>query len=313
MTSAQQNFCPQCGTSRQGALRFCSSCGFDYWKAAEASADQTEAAPIVEPTPTAPTSPPPQQQGGRGWVRWVVIGVVALLVIGFIGSLMNPEDETASASEPPEPTTEATEAAPTESTAATPVLTASPIPTPDQPAFTAVELSGSGNSVPRFDIPAESAAIAEISHSGAANFVVWTVDEGGAQTDLLVNAIGAYAGTVLFDEQEGSHSVAFDVEADGPWTITIRPVTDAFHWDGSQTLSGSGDDVAILDPPSAGLKSVTLTHQGAENFVIWGYASSSTDLLVNEVGQYSGEVLLADGTFLLEISADGAWTVSPPQ
>lgn len=43
------------------------------------------------------------------------------------------------------------------------------------------------------------------------------------------------------------------------------------------------------------------------------YASGGTDLLVNEIGNYSGETLLPDGTLVLEITADGAWTMSAPQ
>jgi hypothetical protein len=311
MTSAQQSFCPQCGTARQGALRYCSSCGFDYWKAAEASA--AGAPPAATGTPPPPTNTPVEEpKAGRPWIRWLVIGVIALFVIGVIGSLANPDDETGSATGTPKPSATETPAVESEE-AATPVVTASAIPTPDpEPAFAAIELSGSGNSVPRFEIPEDTVAIAEITHSGGANFVVWTLDDSGAQTDLLVNTIGAYSGTLLFDEQLGSHSVAFDVEADGAWTIVVRPVTEAFSWDGAETLSGTGDDVAILEPPSSGLKSVDLTHQGDANFAIWAYGST-TDLLVNEVGQYSGEVLLPDGTFLLEITANGAWTISPPQ
>ncbi|MBA2311661.1 MAG: hypothetical protein H0V97_02550, partial [Actinobacteria bacterium] len=172
--------------------------------------------------------------------------------------------------------------------------------------------TGTGNSVPRYDIPEDAAAIAEISHSGGANFAVWAVDGAGQQTDLLVNTIGNYTGTVLFDESASSHTDAFDVEADGTWTITIKPVTEAFEWDGSEVLTGSGDDVAVLDPAPSGLKSTTLTHSGSGNFAIWAYGPS-TDLLVNEIGNFSGEVLLAEGTFLFEITADGPWTIGPPE
>ena len=35
------------------------------------------------------------------------------------------------------------------------------------------------------------------------------------------------------------------------------------------------------------------------------------DLLVNEIGAYDGEVLIGDGAFLLEITADGNWGVTP--
>lgn len=255
-------------------------------------------------------------------VGCIAIGIIAVLVIGFIASLGNDEDpETAGASQTVEPTpsAEPSEAPEPSVDSSTAPASAEPTPPPSpiasleaEPAFADVELSGTGNSVPRFDIPEDSAAIAEIAHTGAANFVVWAVDASGEQTDLLVNTIGNYGGTVLFDEAAGSHTDAFEVEADGTWTITIRPVTEAFSWDGAEQLAGTGDDVVILDPPPAGLQSTTVTHSGDGNFVIWAYGPN-TDLLVNEIGNFSGEVLLPEGTFLFEITATGPWTVDPPQ
>jgi hypothetical protein len=56
-----------------------------------------------------------------------------------------------------------------------------------------------------------------------------------------------------------------------------------------------------------------ISHQGSGNFAIWAYSEDGTDLLVNEIGTYTGESLLADGTFVLEITADGSWTITPPQ
>jgi hypothetical protein len=322
MTSAM-NACPQCGTARQGDLRFCASCGFDYWKAAE-SAPGGGAVPAATAGAAAEEKAAEEKKNRR--FGCIGIAVIAVVILGIIGALNSEEEPgTAGASASPEEsaTTEPTDEASATPGATTPEPTSEPpaeTPTPSaiesvppSPAFEAIALSGTGNAVPRFDIPEDAAAIAEISHSGGANFVVWAVDGSGSQTDLLVNTIGAYSGTVLFDEQAGSHTDAFEVEADGPWTITVEPVTEAFEWDGSEVLSGTGDDVVILDPPSSGLQSTTLTHDGSGNFAVWGYASGATDLLVNEIGNYSGEVLLADGTFLLEITATGSWTASPPQ
>ncbi len=39
--------------------------------------------------------------------------------------------------------------------------------------------------------------------------------------------------------------------------------------------------------------------------------SGGIDLHVNEIGKYRGETLIPDGTVLLEVNADGAWTVTP--
>jgi hypothetical protein len=52
-----------------------------------------------------------------------------------------------------------------------------------------------------------------------------------------------------------------------------------------------------------------LRHKGDGNFAVWGYGLDGTDLLVNEIGSYTGEVLTS-GAQILELTADGAWSVS---
>lgn len=322
--TVQRGFCPQCGTARQGDLRFCASCGFDYWKAAEAAAN-TQTAPAAAPSTQADPAAAEQDRKSRR-VGCITLAVIAVIVVAVISALNQDDDpEVAGASQSAEASPEPTLASEEPSTApslapasvaesAAPTVVPSPVVSiAPEPAFANITLNGTGNAVPRFDIPEDSAAIAEITHSGASNFAVWAVDGSGSPTDLLVNTIGNYSGTVLFDESAGSHTDAFEIEADGPWTIIIKPVTEAFRWDGSDVLTGSGDDVAILDPPSDGLKSTTVTHSGSGNFAIWSYSASGTDLLVNEIGNFSGEVLLSDGTFLFEVTATGQWTMNPPE
>ncbi len=41
------------------------------------------------------------------------------------------------------------------------------------------------------------------------------------------------------------------------------------------------------------------------------FAADGADLLVNEIGNYSGPVPLPDGTLLLTVQADGRWTITP--
>jgi hypothetical protein len=174
-----------------------------------------------------------------------------------------------------------------------------------------MNFSGTGDSVPQFTIPEGSAAIAVVTHTGSSNFAIFTVAANGTNNDLLVNTIGNYAGTVLFDEASGVHSVAFEITADGAWTITVKPVTAARAWDGTSALNGSGDDVVRVSPQIEGLATANVQHTGSSNFAIFAYSSSGADLLVNEIGAYVGEVLLGGGTFLVEVTADGAWTIAP--
>ena len=39
--------------------------------------------------------------------------------------------------------------------------------------------------------------------------------------------------------------------------------------------------------------------------------TSGTTVVGNEIGAYSGEVPIEDGTVLLEVTADGSWTITP--
>lgn len=176
--------------------------------------------------------------------------------------------------------------------------------------FQPIVLSGKGSKVKKFSIPENAAAIAVVSEKGTSNFVIWSLASDGSENDLLVNDIGNYAGTVLFDGNAGEHSVGFKIESNGTWKITIKPVTLARHWNGSTALSGKGDDVVYVSPPSNGLTVVTLKHSGDSNFAIWAYGEEA-ELIVNDIGKYNGETTLPNGTILLEITANGSWSVTP--
>lgn len=271
---------------------------------------------------TAPTATPKRKPWYRKWRYIIPIAVVVLIIVVVASSPDGREgigrgadaaaDGSPEGSATPEPSDEAADE--TAEPTAPPTATAEPTPTPEPtPAFAPIELSGVGDAVPRFEIPENAAAIATATHAGGANFAIVTISELGEQNDLLVNTIGSYSGTVLFDEQDGQHSVAFEVTADGPWTITIRPVTEARSWDGATPLTGLGDDVVQIDPVVAGLMTADVSHTGASNFAIIAYGGGpfGADLLVNEIGAYDGEVLIGDGTFLLEVSADGNWSITP--
>jgi hypothetical protein len=194
----------------------------------------------------------------------------------------------------------------------TPSPTATPEPTLAE-AFAPIKLSGRGSKVPKFTIPEGAAAIATISETGTSNFAVWTLAADGSRNELLVNVIGNYKGTVLFDMESGEHSVAFKIESNGAWAITIAPLTRTRKWDTSKTLSGRGDDVVQLSEAISGLATTTVTHRGRSNFAVHSYGDSGSDLLVNEIGNYKAEIQLPDGTLLLQVQADGAWSFTAPQ
>jgi hypothetical protein len=54
---------------------------------------------------------------------------------------------------------------------------------------------------------------------------------------------------------------------------------------------------------------VDVTHKGESNFVVYLYTEDDSELLINEIGNYSGEQIMSTG--LVVIEADGTWTLTP--
>ena len=140
------------------------------------------------------------------------------------------------------------------------------------------------------------------THTGRHNFVVKAYDTTN-DYELLINEIGKYDGYVLL---LGKGPFAFEITADGSWTYTIEPLAKI-----SDTgFSGTGDYVTGLCDISSG--AWKFTHDGKHNFVVRIYTTDGRDLLVNEIGQYSGKKMVnipSSSLAFFEINADGNWTI----
>ncbi|MGP5640663.1 hypothetical protein ACTXPS_14605 [Brachybacterium tyrofermentans] len=183
-----------------------------------------------------------------------------------------------------------------------------PEPEPEPEQIDAPSFTGSGSDVVMLDPLGEAVFYAEVTHDGTGNVALWSVDGNGQDIDLLVNEIGNYSGQVAINFSE--EPSALRVEADGDWTITFHHLNEAPRWDGSDTYEATGDSLVIVDGVADGLTPVTLTHAGESNFAIWAWGKSSPDLIVNEIGRYDGTTLLPDGSLVLQVDADGPWTIS---
>lgn len=166
------------------------------------------------------------------------------------------------------------------------------------------EYEGSGDTVLEIDEPHDDIGLARISHTGGGNFAVWTVDSSGNTSELLVNEIGDYEGSVLYNV-DAEESAALEITADGPWNIALEPLSAAREWTGS-AAAGAGDEVLRLAWEPEGLESIAMSHSGEANFAVWAYGEGR-DLLANEIGDYEGEALLPPGTEILGVTADGEW------
>lgn len=167
---------------------------------------------------------------------------------------------------------------------------------------------GVGDSVLQIELPAgpDAIGIASFTHSGSSNFAIWSLDESLAQSELLVNTIGSYAGTVPFNLSTSERITALEISADGPWVVTLRDVLTLREAPQGGSTTGQGDDVLLY---FGDVTVADITHTGESNFAIWSYGAGS-DLLVNEIGNYTGSVRWQAGDALIQVSADGPWTIT---
>lgn len=133
------------------------------------------------------------------------------------------------------------------------------------------------------------------------NFIVENSDE----SDVPVNAIGAYSGQVILGLNGGSSDTQLQVTADGPWHIEVRPMAGVRTFD-TQPISGHGDDVIRYKGPGGPIHFSNTTSQGG-NFIV---QTLDQEVPVNEIGNYDGRVLV-DGGSVLAITSDGDWTATP--
>ncbi|MPZ52241.1 MAG: hypothetical protein GEU79_05830 [Acidimicrobiia bacterium] len=184
--------------------------------------------------------------------------------------------------------------------------------TRDDGEFVPFTTTGSGNDVVSFRIPNDTTALLDFNHDGSSNFIVHSLDGNYDIVDFLVNEIGTYHGRRMlyggwFGEPEPVRHL--EIDADGDWSVTARPMSAARRF--GTSLNGSRDDVVFYTGSSPTL---TSTHDGESNFIIVGYFGTGeyNDLIVNEIGAYSGTDVIESEIEILDIQADGNWTLETP-
>jgi hypothetical protein len=192
-------------------------------------------------------------------------------------------------------------------------------PAPSSPSPAPQTFQGHGKSVsPKFSLQ-QGLSVFRVTHNGKANFAIWLMDDQGSRIDLLVNTIGSYDAR----KAEGitkAGTYIMDVEADGNWTVTVEQPRPSDAPGLPQTFTGTGRTVSPFFSLPSGLITVDMSHNGKANFAIWlmDKDGQQEDLLVNTIGQFQGSKALgvgqllgpSTGVHLLDIEADGAWTVS---
>ena len=101
-------------------------------------------------------------------------------------------------------------------------------------------------------------------------------------------------------------------------TSTPTPTMTPTPTPAPTVFTGTGDKVLNTNL-EAGNYVFKMQHTGESNFIVWLHDhDDGRDLLVNEIGAYSGEKLvkvgdgifeLAPGAIIIEVTADGDWTI----
>jgi len=83
-------------------------------------------------------------------------------------------------------------------------------------------------------------------------------------------------------------------------------------------LSGTGQEATSKFSLEKGLSIFRMTHDGDSNFGVWllDGEGEKVDLLVNEIGAFDGSKAVGikkQGDYILDISADGRWTITIEQ
>ncbi|MFI1579608.1 TerD family protein [Embleya sp. NPDC020630] len=174
----------------------------------------------------------------------------------------------------------------------------------------AVEYEGRGDRVLSIERPVDAGPfLVELESRGTENFVVWTLDADLETDKLLANTIGAHRSRALVDER-GTRTSRLKIEADGAWTVRLlipeaaRLLTDRLEGTGPETVRWAGPRTVVA-----------MTHAGGSNFIVGTFTEHGDDeaylgTLANVIGDYEGESILPKGPCLIEMEADGAWTLT---
>jgi hypothetical protein len=229
--------------------------------------------------------------------------VLALLAIAGIAALIRSGGDDgvpAAATTAPRPSDSntATEPPSPAATASEPVATAPPGLKPIVHTYT-----GNGSKVLKITKPGDAAdtVLVTATYRGGGNFSVFALDSSLHRSDILVNVVGKYTGANLLDSQ-GTQTSRLKIQASGPWTVKIKQTSAARRV--STHAKGTGDDV-LLYTGTTGV--ATFDYRGTLNFVV--RYGDSTSTLVDEVGRFLGQVPIKQGPVLIDVSANGAWSM----
>jgi len=149
------------------------------------------------------------------------------------------------------------------------------------------------------DFPLDNAYYSYVRTVTTAGYATFSVDRIAAGASPRSASVGV---TI------NSGTVAFDVTADGEWSIKVEPLSSG----GSPSFSGAGDLVSpLFTPPRVG--NWAIAHDESAEFVVYAHCTGGSVLVEDVSGavQEQQQVAFARGPCFWEVRADGAWSLKP--
>ena len=177
-------------------------------------------------------------------------------------------------------------------------------PTTTSPVLSAAQ--GTGSQVVQVN-PVSGPAILGVTHDGAGAFAVQPQQGGVPLGGPLLSVTGAWSGRYLVGL--GGTISAFDVTADGDWTLTVEQRGTALVFDAAAGVVGENPDVVAYS--DAAPWSPSLIYDGSGPIVVRAVTVTGDVDLVNQDGPFSGTIDVPAGPGFVTIDAAGAWSLQP--
>lgn len=156
-----------------------------------------------------------------------------------------------------------------------------------------------------------------ITKPAGATTVIATIDGNAAGRGFRVKALDGESRNLLFTQQpyhgsmlldaDGGSTTQLQVRAKGPWSITLSDVRTAPAFVGS--YNGTGDSVVVYRGTGGG--TALVNSAGTGPFQVRLYTGSSRgNPVVDGTGPLTNAVRWPGGTFVVEVTAPGAWSIA---
>jgi glutathione peroxidase-family protein len=193
-----------------------------------------------------------------------------------------------------------------------------------------LEFSGQGNEATRL-YPLDAGLIrCDYTHVGQSqfefNFMAYLLDSQGDMAALVANEIGSCEGSSAGSIGSGGDYL-LNVTADGDWTFRCDVNAPGTEPSPRQPvpvveLSGHGNEASDLIHLEGGLVRADYTHVGESEFefnfmaYLLDSQGNMAALVANEIGSCEGSSassIARAGDYVLDVTADGNWTITLSQ